>query len=249
MSVHLITKRVYLLPLAILVAVVVAFGCNTVQQVQAATPAPKTIFYDNFTSAKGEWQQVAGIWETYTTGDGIMSQKTDDPRQLNAIRYVQTPRIADGTLETYVRVAPSRPATLTDSEQDRELMRNIRYIVGAGLVFRMKDPKNYYMFRLAGEEGAVLGKMVDGVWTDLDNPRVVNILQGSRIGFRADNWYRLKVEVYGNRIVCSINDEPVVNKTDDTFTSGNFGLVTFKTAADFDYIKVTNRNETEINTR
>ena len=233
-----------------LVAVFAVFtACVTAAPVQTTVASAKTIFYDNFTSVKGEWQQVSGIWETYTAGDGTLAQKSDDPRALNAIRYVQTPRIADATLETSLRVSPTRPVALTDSDQDRELMRNIRFIIGAGLIFRMKDPKNYYMFRLAGEEGAVLGKMVDGVWTDIDNPRVRDFLQGSRIGFRSDNWYRLKVEVYGNRIVCSINDEPIINKTDNTFESGNFGVVTFKTAADFDYVKVTNRNESEVRTQ
>lgn len=238
---------------AVLVAITVFIGCKTApaQAAPTAVASAKTLFYDNFTSVKGEWQQVSGIWETLTGGDGLLVQKSDDPRQLNAIRYVETPRTADATIETSVRVKPNRPVALTDSEQDRDLMRNIRYIVGAGIIFRMKDQRNFYMFRLAGEEGAVLGRMVDGVWNekDLCNPRVRDFLDGSRIGFRSDNWYRLKVEAYGNRITTYIDDEPVCSVTDDTFSLGNFGLVTFKTAADFDNIKVTNRQETEIKTQ
>jgi hypothetical protein len=100
------------------------------------------------------------------------------------------------------------------------------------------------MFRLAGEEGAVLGKMVDGEWIDIANPRSANFLP-ERVKFSRANWYRLKVDAYGSRIVCYINDSVVVSRTDTTFSLGNFGLVTFKTKADFDYFKVYTRQELE----
>ena len=220
-------------------------ACTTAAPAPAPqTVAPETgtnvIYDDRFDSVKGEWQQVSGIWEVL---DGHLVQKTDDPRQLNAIRYIQTPRIADASIETEVRIRPDRPAQWTSSQADEEMRRNIRFIIGAGIVFRMRDTNNFYMFRLAGEEGAVLGRMIDGQWNeeDLCNPRVRDFLEGSRIGFTADNWYRLKVEVYGNRITVFINDEPVCSATDNTFGIGNVGLVTFKTPADFDYIKVFNK--------
>jgi hypothetical protein len=206
--------------------------------------APRSLFYDQFTSVKGEWQQVSGIWET-RTDKGLLIQKTDDPRQLNAVRYVQTPRIADATIETAVSITPTRPLTII-GDTDAQLARDLRYIIGAGLVFRMKDSQNYYMFRLAGEEGAVVGKMVNGEWNDLCNPRVRDFLDGSRIGFTEENRYRLKVEVYGNRITAFIDDEPVCRVTDETFSIGNVGVVTFKTPADFDYLKVTNKEESEV---
>ncbi len=211
-----------------------------------ATPTPQpvaqqssnSIFVDEFNSVKGEWQQISGIWEQR---NGYLAQTTDDPRQLNTIKYIQTPRMSDGTIQTMVRVIPFRPSQWTDSEADSTQKFNIRYIVGAGIVFRMKDANNYYMFRLAGEEGAVLGRMIDGRWneTDLCNPRVRDLLHGHRLGFREDNWYRLKVEAYGSRLQAYINDEPVCSVTDNTFSLGQVGLVTFKAAADFDWIRVT----------
>ncbi len=227
--------------LIVLAAALLLPGCASADPEQAppaVDTARNVIFYDNFDYAKGEWQQVSGYWETL---DGHLIQKTDDPRQLNAIRYILTPRIADATIETEVRIRPDRPEQWTSSAADEELARNIRYIIGAGIVFRMQNPDNYYMFRLAGEEGAVLGRMIDGQWNgqDLCNPRVRDFLEGSRIGFRADNWYRLKVEAYANRLTVYINDEPVCSAVDSTYAIGGVGLVTFKTAADFDYIKVT----------
>jgi hypothetical protein len=205
--------------------------------VQPQPPGPKIIFSDTFDTVKGEWQQVSGVWETR---DGFLVQKSDDPRHLNSLRFILTPRSSDATIETSVRISPDRPAVLTNSEADAELLRNIRFVIGAGIVFRMQDAQNFYMFRLAGEEGAVLGRMVGGQWNekDLCNPRVRDFLTGARIGFRADNWYRLKVEAYGNRITAYVNDEPVCSVTDDSFALGQTGLATFKTAADFDHITV-----------
>ncbi len=193
------------------------------------------IFRDAFDKPKSEWQQEGGSWET---AGGVARQTSDDPESLNAIWYIRTPRISDATIETEVRVHPYQPAQLTDSDEDRQLGYNIRYILGAGLVFRMKDPQNYYMFRLAGEEGAVLGRMEDGEWKDFANPRAVEFLDGQRLKFD-DVTYRLKVKVDGSRIVGFINDEPVATVSDWSFPIGHVGLVTFKTAAEFDYIKIT----------
>lgn len=216
------------------------FGCGPENPPVVVASQPdvgnKTVYFDAFNNIKPEWQQTAGVWEVV---DGWLVQRTDDPRQLNAIKYILSPRVADATIETDVRVRPYRPDQWTDSPEDRELARNIRYIIGAGIIFRMKDAGNYFMFRLAGEEGAVLGKMVDGEWTDIQNPRVRGMLRGDRIGFRPDNVYRLKVECYGSSIKCYINDEPVCTGNDSQFDLGQVGLVTFKTAAEFDFIKVT----------
>lgn len=207
---------------------------QTVQTAQAST-GPNTIFFDNFNNRKNEWQQVSGNW--IVAQQGFMVQKASDPRMLNCLMYVSHPQAANCTIETYVRIVPDLPSVITDSAADQALVRNVRYIIGAGIIFRMKDNNNYYMFRLAGEEGAVLGKMVNGVWVDIDNPRSIDFLP-ERVRFSQANWYALKVECNGDRIICYINDSVVVNKTDTQFSLGRFGLCTFKTRADFDYFRV-----------
>ncbi len=209
-------------------------------QTSVITAGPKTIFFDNFNDRKNEWQQISGNW--IVALQGFMVQKASDPRMLNCLMYVSHPQAANCTLETYVRIVPDLPAVITDSPADQEMVRNVRYIIGAGIIFRMKDQNNYYMFRLAGEEGAVLGKMVDGVWVDIDNPRSLDFLP-ERVRFSQDNWYELKVDCYGDNIICSINDSVVVNKSDTQFSLGRFGLCTFKTRADFDYFKVYDKTQ------
>jgi hypothetical protein len=99
------------------------------------------------------------------------------------------------------------------------------------------------MFRLAGEEGCVLGRMVDGKWYNFVNPRRAKFLEGGRI--KPNYWYALKVKVIGNNIQCFINDSPVINYSDfeskggkEPITVGHLGLATFKCFADFEYINV-----------
>jgi hypothetical protein len=232
----------------ILIASLVIVSCGRREVVVPRTEViqrevgPKTIFYDNFNSRKNEWQQIRGNWKVDPRG--FFLQRSADERALNSVIYVDHPQAADATYETYVRITPDLPTYITGSMQDQRLLNNVRYIIGAGIIFRMQDSNNFYMFRLAGEEGAVLGKMVDGEWIDIANPRSANFLP-ERVKFSEANWYRLRVDAYGSSIVCYINDSVVVSSSDTTFTLGNFGLVTFKTKADFDYFKVYTRQELE----
>ena len=208
---------------------------GTTTQLATVTPGQHVVFVDDFETVKPEWQATGGVWENQT---GVLVQKSDDSRELNAIRFIQAPRVTDAVIETEVKVRPYVPAMWTPDAKDAETMRSIRYIIGAGIVFRRKDRDNFFMFRLAGEEGLVLGKMVGGEWKDLANPRVRDILQSDRIGFQ-NNLYRLKVQLNGARIQCFINGEPAIDVTDSSPTPGQVGLVTFKTAAQFDFFRVT----------
>lgn len=204
------------------------------------------IFYDDFGTAtninRNLWQsngKAQWVWQGKTPGlpgceDGCLKQNSEDVHALNAIMYVRTPQMSNATIETKTRIKYDMSVSPTQTE-----LENLRKFIGPGIVFRMKNDDNYYMFRLAGEEGAVLGKMVNNKWIDLSNPRRFKMLEGGRI--KPNNWYRLKVKVYGNNIQCFINDSPVINYTDydNPFTVGHFGLCTFKCFADFEFIKVT----------
>ncbi len=202
------------------------------------------IFRDDFSTSsvinRNQWNsngKAHWVWQEQTSSspgceNGCLKQNSEDVRALNAIMYVSTPQISNATIETTARINFDISVAPTMEEMER-----LRNFIGVGIIFRMKDPDNYYMFRLAGEEGCVLGKMVDNQWVDLDNPRRLNFLEGGRI--KANNWYKLKVKVYGNTIQCFINDSPVIHFSDPQFTLGYVGLVTFKCFGDFEYIKVT----------
>lgn len=233
--------------------IILSTGCTktVIQKVERvsipATVSAKTIFFDDFSSSsqattRNMWLnngKAHWVWQGKTSvssgcTDGCLKQNSEDARALNAIMYVSTPAVSNATIETKTRINYDMSITLTDND-----IKNIKKFIGTGIVFRMKDQNNYYMFRLAGEEGCVLGKMVNGRWIDLENPRRLNFLEGGRI--KPNNWYTLKVKVIGNNIQCYINDSTIINYTDydSNFTVGSFGLVTFKCFADFEYIRVT----------
>jgi len=232
-------------------------GCSeTIVEVRPDVKPPtpvavnSTIFFDDFSypqrinrniwvsNGKRHW-----IWQGRTSEepgcvDGCLKQNNEYGSSGNVLIYVQTPQFSNGTIETKMRMNFDKSISPNQDE-----LNALRYYIGPGIVFRLTDIHNYYMFRLAGEEGCVLGRMVNGKWYDFANPRRVKFLEGGRI--KPNYWYKLKVKVIGGNIQCFINDSPVINYSDyeskggkKPITVGHLGLSTFKCFADFEYIKV-----------
>jgi hypothetical protein len=88
---------------------------------------------------------------------------------------------------------------------------------GGGLVWRLIDNNNYYIARLNPLENNVrLYKVVNGNRSQL---------KSNDIQIKTGEWFTMTVEMYGNKIVCSINGEPKISTADDTFkNSGNVGF-------------------------
>lgn len=218
---------------------------SPVQNTTVYQNEPRIIFADNFApgnaelrnlwqnNGKGTWMVQGPISSLPGCEDGCLRQNSEDPRALNAIEYVTSPQVSDGVIETQLRYSYELSVAETAEQRNEK-----KSYIGSGIIFRMVDVNNFYMFRLAGEDGVVLGKMVNGNWVDLGNPRRLDFLDGGG-KMRPNTWYKLKVIARGNYIQCFINDSSVVSTFDSTFTVGKFGLVTFKTVADFEYIKVT----------
>jgi hypothetical protein len=216
-----------------------AVACASAQARPPAPPAPppasaeKVLLSDSFDQYSPQWRQVRGQWGVQ---GGMAMQARDDSREMNTIMFFEPLTIADAEIATSARMTARLPQFPTAA--DAELIEARRSIAGAGLVFRYQDENNFYMFRLAGEEGAVLGKMQDGQWRDLANPRAADF-GGSRI--QMDTPYEIRVRVQGQRIQCWVNNRAVANLEDATFSTGRVGLVTFRTQAAFDYIRVVER--------
>jgi len=111
----------------------------------------------------------------------------------------------------------------------------------AGIVWRYKDKDNYYIVRAnALEDNVVLYKTRGGVRTDLK-------LKGKDSGYGVkadvlkDQWNTLKVSVAGNSFIVSLNDQPLFEVVDETFTEA--GKVGVWTKADsvthFDDLRIT----------
>jgi hypothetical protein len=105
-------------------------------------------------------------------------------------------------------------------------------------VFRYQDERNFYMFRTAGEEGVVLGKVVDGEWQELANPRALDF---AGVLLKSDTHYRLRVRVVGNRIQAWVGDKAVANVVDDSLGTGRVGLATFRSKAAFAALRIIER--------
>jgi hypothetical protein len=90
---------------------------------------------------------------------------------------------------------------------------------GGGLVWRYVDNNNYYIARCNPLE---------------HNFRLYRVVSGNRkqlisvdCDIKAGIWFAMTIEMKGNRILCSLNGNKMIEATDDTFKSpGNIGLWT-----------------------
>ncbi len=196
-------------------------------------------------------QQTAGNQFTYNF-DG------DTPRQMPA--KFHSAKTGGGTQETWVVTAdpsaPSKPnvvaQTSTDktdyrfpllisdagSFQDLDVSVKFKAVSGSidragGLVFRLKDPNNYYIVRANALE---------------NNYRLYHVVNGRRSQFAGANlkvtsgeWHELRVEAAGNKITCYYDGNKKIEATDDTFKdAGKVGLWTKADSVTyFDDLKVT----------
>jgi hypothetical protein len=89
----------------------------------------------------------------------------------------------------------------------------------AGVAFRLRDEKNFYVVRASGlGRNLRFYKVVDGVRSQPIGPEV-DIPKGV--------WHELKIQCKGNTIRCGLNGKDVIPPlTDNTFTSGKIGFWT-----------------------
>ena len=203
----------------------------------SAPPAPsaeKVVLFDAFQRPDPRWRQVRGQW---AVTNGKLLQVRDDARELNTVYYYDPLIVADAeiTLAGATMMA-DLPQFMTPADQ--ELLRTKRQIAGAGIVFRYQDENNFYLFRTAGEDGLVLGKLVNGEWHDLANPRAADF---SGVLLKMDTPYQLRVRVIGKNIQCWIADKAVANLEDSQFSTGRVGLSTFRSKASFGSLRVVER--------
>jgi hypothetical protein len=216
---------------------VLASGCASNPIASPATapaasvgPASPLLFSDDFNAYNPRWRQVRGQWSVI---DGSLRQTRDEVRELNTVFYYDPLTIADADITVETTMLADLPQFLTKA--DEELLNVKRRVAGAGIVFRYQDESNFYLFRIAGEEGAVLGKVVNGEWKELANPRAANFV---RTRLKMDTPYTLRVRVAGKRIQCWLAGQAVANLDDESFSTGRIGLTTFRSKASFSFVRV-----------
>jgi len=132
------------------------------------------------------------------------------------------------------------PLLISDegSFQDLDVTVKFKAVSGSidragGLVFRLKDPNNYYIVRANALE---------------NNYRLYHVVNGRRSQFAgahlkvtSGEWHELRVEAAGNKITCYYDGNKKIEATDDTFKdAGKVGLWTkADSVTHFDDLKVT----------
>ena len=195
-------------------------------------------------------QQTAGKQFVYNF-DG------DAPGQLPA--KFHSAKTGAGTAEKWVvsadPAAPSKPNVVTQTSTDqtdyrfpllisdegsfKDLDLRVKFKADSGnidraggLVFRLKDPNNYYIVRANALE---------------NNYRLYHVVNGRRSQFAGANlkvtsgeWHELRVEAVGNKITCYYDGSQKIEATDDTFKdAGKVGLWTkADSVTSFDDLKV-----------
>lgn len=99
----------------------------------------------------------------------------------------------------------------------------------AGIVWRYRDPDNYYVVRAnALEDNVVLYKVENGERSDLKPTDAGRILHyGKKVDVPAGSWNELRVKVRGQRFEVFLNGEHVFDVEDATFHEpGKVGLWT-----------------------
>jgi hypothetical protein len=99
---------------------------------------------------------------------------------------------------------------------------------GAGLVWRYRDPNNYYIVRAnALEDNVVLYKVQNGERLSLAPKGAVSNTYGVKHRVPKQTWSTLSVAFRGNVFTVSLDGEPLFDVVDSTFTgAGRTGLWT-----------------------
>ncbi len=98
----------------------------------------------------------------------------------------------------------------------------------AGIVWRYRDPENYYLVRAnALEENVVLYKVEGGKRSDLDPVDAGLFAYGKKTAVRSGAWQELRVEVKGDRFRVFLDGAHLFDVRDGTFSGpGKVGLWT-----------------------
>ncbi len=196
-------------------------------------------------------QQTSGKQSVYTFDSGTSGRL---PAKFHSAKT------GGGTPEKWVvtadPTAPSKPNTVAQTSTDqtdyrfpllisdegsfRDLDLSVKFKTvsgdidrAAGLVFRLKDPNNYYIVRANALE---------------NNYRLYHVVNGRRSQFAGANfkvtsgeWHELRVEAVGNKITCYYDGNKKIEATDETFKdAGKVGLWTKADSVTyFDDLKVT----------
>jgi hypothetical protein len=152
-----------------------------------------------------EWTfNGAGSWGCSTSNNQQTLQQTSTVGVARAL--VGTP--------TDDQVLTSRARFTSVNGQDRWF----------GIAARYVDENNYYYLTLRNSNSVSLRKLVNGVITTIGT---------APLTVTANTWYSLRLDAVGNELRAFVNGRQLFQAIDSSHASGQGGLLTYKTAAEF----------------
>ena len=171
-----------------------------------------TLFADNFTrgfpntpSMIEPWGPIVGTWSFPLDGSQVFAQSS------TAGDARATTGVSTGDQIVQARVKPTAIGAGGDP--------------WFGLMVRRRDDSNYYFVTARSSNVIQLRRRINGV------PQV---LDSAPFTFNLNTWHTLRLEAVGNLLRGYVNGVPLLEATDNTFATGKYGLVTSRTAANFD---------------
>jgi hypothetical protein len=93
-----------------------------------------------------------------------------------------------------------------------------------GIAARYVDESNYYYLSVRNSNTVSLRKLVSGT---------ITVLGTATLTVKPNTWYDLRLDAVGNELRAFVNGSQVLQATDSSHASGQGGLVTYKTAAEY----------------
>jgi hypothetical protein len=160
------------------------------------------------------WTKVDGAWARYI-------ESVDDEIVLDTFRQSST--------------ASGARAVIGVSTGDQVVQTRARAVnfagsnVWFGVMARYVDDRNYYYITMRNNGTLSLRKLVDNN---------IVVLGTASVSVTPNTWYNLRLDAIGNSLRAYVNGELYLEATDTAFAKGRYGLVTYKTVADYDSLQV-----------
>jgi len=170
------------------------------------TPNPRTtLVSDSFPdSSLRGWTFVSGTWTRVFEGSNGLMQSSQDA-DAKMINGVPT---EDQIVETHVK-----PTSFNGSDR------------WFGIAARYVDASNYYYLTVRNSNQVSLRRLTNGAVTELDSaPLTVS----------RNKTYKLRLEVIGDQLRGYVDDKLLLEARDSVLTRGQYGLLTYKTTAQYD---------------
>jgi hypothetical protein len=160
-------------------------------------------------------------------GEAPLWRVEEDPSAPSG-KQVLVQRSADATRSRF-------PLAIYDAASLADAVISVRFKAlsgsvdqAAGLVWRYRDPENYYVVRANALEGnVVLYKVERGKRSDLKPVDAGLLAYGKKAAVRSGSWQELRVAVEGDLFRVSLDGAPLFDVRDATFAGpGKVGLWT-----------------------